>query len=333
MDEKDRFEELTRALKDLFGLSNVYGYELLHSGFMSQNYRVNTERGSFFLKRYRDRINTIIHEIKMAEEYFSKNGLPIILPIKDRYNREAFWSDGWYSLFPFVESESPVRPHINTEVISSLATMLAKIHNAGDRFTYRPFQMVRVGNERKFHMESVELRRKLQSRNQLTKEEQQIEELLALKTQLTKKAGRGPDRFQVNFNCLLHGDFQHFNVFASSTAVTHIFDLERSALGFAPYELARAIFMDCFEDGWEETNFNDARHYFRTYHEYRAITLDDFSEAIQYYYYNIIHTSWIEANYLVYGMHQSLAVLERQQKRIQYLSSHDLPMLAKEIWQ
>lgn len=326
------FKDLTPLLEELFDIGRVLGYELLHSGFMSQNYRVNTSVGSFFLKRYRDRINTVIHEIKMAEEYFSLHGLPIILPKKDRYGREAFWCGAWYSLFPFIEGQSPTRPEINRDLIISLATTLAHIHDAGDQFTFRPFQMIRIGNKRKFLMENVELDRCLAQKKRLTSQEEQIQQLLDLKRGLFKKSDHSPEDFPLAYDCLLHGDYQHFNVFADRQHVTHIYDLERTALGPASYEIARAIFLDCFEDGWNEKNFADAQLYVSTYREHRPLTFDDFTQAIQFYYYNVIRTSWIEANFLIYNVHQSLSILERQRQRLLYLSAHNLSELAQAIW-
>jgi Ser/Thr protein kinase RdoA (MazF antagonist) len=326
------FVELTPLLEELFNIGRIHDYVLLHSGFMSQNYRVNTDVGSFFLKRYRDRINTVIHEIKMAEEYFAEHSLPVILPKKDRYGREAFWCKAWYSIFPYIETKNLSRADLTEPLLVSLASTLAKFHEAGDQFTYRPFQMIRIGNKRKFLMENVELDRRLEQRVHLTSGEIQIQDLLSLKRSLFQQTRITPDKFHMRYDCLLHGDYQHFNVFADIDRVTHVFDLERTSLGPSSYEIARAIFMDCFEDGWKEKNFSDARLYLRTYRENRTLTLSEFSRAIRFYYYNIIHTSWIEANYLIYGVEQSLDVLARQKKRLEYLSSHNLEELAQKIW-
>ena len=330
---QQELEALSPLLGDLFGIPRVLDYQLMQSGFMSQNYRVNTSIGSFFLKRYRDRINTVIHEIKYSEQFFADHGLPIILPLKDRYQREAFWSQGsWYSLFPFIEGVSPTRREMTPELLLSISTTLAKLHRAGETFSYRPFQMIRIGNKRKFLMENVELDRWLSTKTTLTRAEEQIQELLALKRRLFEKNTMTPSDFHLSYDCLLHGDFQHFNLFVTNNHVSHIFDLERTALGPASYELVRAIFMDCFEDGWEEQNFADARLYLNNYRTHREITKQEFLEAVRYYFFNIIHTSWIEANYIIYGVEQSLAVLERQKKRLLYLSTHDLQELSESIW-
>ncbi len=326
------FRELTLLLEDLFDVGRVGDYTLLPSGFMSQNYRVNTSVGSFFLKRYRDRITTVIHEIKMAEEYFANAGLPIILPIKDRYQREAFWCGSWHSLFPFVNGISPTRQDINQNLIVSLSSNLAKLHDVGDQFTFRPFQMMRIGNKRKFLMENVELDRRLAQRPTLTPQEEQIRDILDLKRRLFQSATRSPDDFQMPYDCLIHGDYQHLNVFTKTDTITHIFDLERTALGPTHYEIVRAIILDCFEDGWEEKNFWDARLYLNVYRARRNLTLPKFTQALHYYYYNIIHTSWIEANYLIHHSEESLAFLALQQKRLLYLSSHNLDELAHSIW-
>lgn len=328
------FPTLTSLLSELFNIQEINSYETLYSGYMSQNFRVHTQTESFFLKCYRDRLNNVLHDIKHAEEYFAQNGLPIILPRKDRYGREAFWCQGsWYSVFPFVSGVNLVRHDLTEPLITSIATTLAKLHEAGERFTYRPFQMMRVGNARKFLMENVELDRQVSTNKTLSTDEEQVKEILSLKRRLFEQGTRTLADFALTFECLLHGDFQHYNLFAAQNSVTHIFDLERTSLGPAIYELTRAIFMDCFEDGWEEQNFAHAHLYLASYRSLRSFSFESFVKAIQFYLYNLIHTSWLEANFVLYGRQEALKMLSRQKNRLVYLSTHDLNEFALTIWE
>jgi hypothetical protein len=90
------------------------------------------------------------------------------------------------------------------------------------------------------------------------------------------------------------------------------------------YELIRAILLDCFEDGWKKKNVQDARLYLQTYRELHPISFHLLLNAITLYLFTIVHTLWLEANYVIYKSARSLTILANQRKRLLYLSEHDL---------
>lgn len=317
---------MRNLLADLFGFTEVGGFRLVHGGYMSQNFRVETDRGPFFLKQYRNRINTIVHEIKAAEQFFADQGLPVILPVKDRYGREAFWTHGnWYGLFPFIAGSAPERTHMTKEKIVAMSEMLAKFHAAGERFTYRPFQMVRVGNPRKFQMESVELFRLLERRQPLSFLDQTIFDLLTYKRHMVEQSQATPKDFEITFDCLLHGDFQYTNLFMNTShEITHVYDLERASLGPTGYEVARSSIINCFDSGWEEKNFAFVRSHLAAYREHRHFSYEDYERSVRFYAFNVIFTTWIEARYLIYGIGTQLDIFERHAKRVHFFTQTNL---------
>lgn len=321
-------------MQELFDVGEVQGHTFVHGGYMGQNYRIDTQRGVYFLKQYQNRINTIIHEIKTAEQYFASQGLPIILPIRDRYDREAFWLDGnWYSLFPFIDGISPSFGHVSQEQIVALARILAKFHLAGRRFPSRPFQLLRIGNRRKFNMEKVELERLLAQKTEHTSLDNRILEVLAKKEVLVHRNTLLPQDIPLPYDCLLHGDFQYLNTFMNELdEVIHVYDLERASMGPSAYEVVRSLILNCFDDGWEEKNFVLGRAYLASYREHAPLTRQEFRHAVELYTYSITHMTWIEARYIVFGIQTQLEIFERHVQRLETLTSQDQESFCSNLW-
>lgn len=325
---------LAALLKELFGLEELGDVRFVHGGYMGQNFRIDTSHGVFFLKQYRDRINTIIHEIKTAEVYFAQQGLPIILPIKDVYGREAFWLDGnWYSLFPFIDAQSPKHGSLTPPIITSLASMLARFHQVGSKFTYRPFQSVRIGNRRKFHMEKVELERLLRQKKGRSALDDRILEILNYKAALVAKNRMEPQDAALPYTCLLHGDFQYFNTFVNTHGeVTHVYDLERASIGPTEYEFARSLIINCFDDGWEPRNYDLAKTYTACYRDQFPLTYEALLQAVRLYSYSIIHMTWIETRYVVFGVDTQLPIFERHIRRLMQMTTGNLQEFCERVW-
>lgn len=302
---------------------------------MGQNFRVDTSNGVFFLKQYRNRMNTIIHEIKAAEAYFAQEGLPVIEPIKDRYDREAFWLEGnWYSIFQFVYGKSPEYGAMTDTCAKALGSLLAAFHHAGMRFPQRPFQMLRVENARKFILEATELIRLLEQKSHRTDLEEQMLEVLGYKAKLVKHSSLRSEEIPLSYDCLLHGDFQYMNVFTNEQGeITHVYDLERSSLGPPAYEVVRSLILNCFDNGWEEKNFALGRTYLCAYREDFPLTRDNFFQALRLYTYSIMHMTWIEARYIVFDVETQLPLYNRHVNRVQTLTTLNLQEFCDRVWE
>jgi Ser/Thr protein kinase RdoA (MazF antagonist) len=326
LQEPIHFEQLGSQMKDLFSFDHILSFDFVHGGFMSQNFRVETDKGTFFLKQYRNRINTIIHEIKEAEVFFKSKGLPVIMPVQDKFNREAFWFNGhWYSLFPFVYGNSPVAGQMSMELTRSLARTLAKLHEHGREFTNRPFQMLRISTARKFHLEQVELIKVLESKDQKTNLESKMFEILKRKESYILSTKLRPQDLSLSYDNLLHGDYQYYNVFANSQdEVTHLYDLERACLGPTEYEVVRSMMMNCFDDGFAQSNMDRAREYLKEYKTHQPLSLEMFVDAMRLYSYNILHTTWIEARYLVFNIDTQIDLFNRHVSRLEFCATGDL---------
>lgn len=312
-------DRVAARMEDLFGFSSVGEFSVVHGGYMSQNFRVDTDKGPYFLKQYRNRISTVVHEIKHAEEYFAGEGIPVIVPEKDRHGRAAFWEDEtWFSLFPFVDRAPPSLESLNVDNVRTLGLALGRMHMAGTRFNYPSFQTLRLWDRRKFHMEVVELEHALASRESLSPLEARIREVLARKRKLVERNELLPHHILMRNDCLLHGDFTYQNVFFGSQGeVSHVYDLEKTALGPRAYELARSLLITCFDDAWTERNFRLARAFVDGYRCVAPIGFSEFSNGVRSYMTAVTHMTWIEAKFLLYRMEDHLPLYERHARRIE----------------
>ncbi|KKW33156.1 MAG: hypothetical protein UY76_C0008G0029 [Candidatus Uhrbacteria bacterium GW2011_GWA2_52_8d] len=301
---------------------------------MSQNFRVETDKGTYFLKQYRNRINTNIYEIKEAEAFFASGGIQIISPIKDRYEREAFWDgEHWFSLFPFIFSQSPIATKMNLTLVGNLARTLSRIHLVGQSFPKLPFQLLRIGTERKFHLEQVELLRILQGHKQKTALEERMMDILRKKAVYKRDVIIQPQDLLLSYDRLLHGDYQYTNVFIDQTdEVTHVYDLERACLGPTEYEVVRSLMLNCFDDGWKPRNFSHARHYLNEYRSNHPLSFDLFRQAMHLYAYNILHMTWIEARYLVFGIDTQLDLFNRHADRVEFFATQNIDSFCEETF-
>ena len=328
------FEEIGNVLKELFLFKTILYFDFVHGGYMSQNFRVETDRGTFFLKQYRNRINTIIHEIKEAETFFASQGIPVIEPIKDIYHREAFWSDGyWLSLFPFIHGQSPVAGKMNPTLIRNIASMLATIHIRGKTFKQATFQTLRLSTPRKFHLEQAELLRILKRKEQKNPLETRMTDVLKMKALLTQHTKIKPEQLNLDYDNLLHGDYQYYNLFVNQRdEITHVYDFERACLGPIEYEVCRSVMLNCFDDGREQRNFDHARLYLQEYHSRNPLIFEKFKAGMELYAYNILHMTWIEARYLIFGIDTQIDLFNRHVDRVEFFAETDLEHFCRKIF-
>lgn len=312
---------LSRKLDQLFAIGTVRSVSLVHGWYMSQNLRIETDSGIYFLKQYRNRLSSIVHEIKRAETYFAGEGIPVILPIPDRFGRSAFWLEGnWFSLFPFVEGKSPEYGKIPSSAIRSLGRMLAELHRAGMRYPKNLISPIRLWDKESFRVEIVELEQELLSRPALDAVEQRVFSTLLRKAELVEKNALTPTDFALPFDCLLHGDFIYQNTFVSGEgAITHVFDLEKACVGPRAYELARSLLVCCFDDGWTDENVAHGTAFLDAYRSAFSIAYDEFEAGMRMYATNLFHMTWIEARFVLFNNDESMPIYERHARRVDAL--------------
>jgi homoserine kinase type II len=335
MEKPDPIDEgaLARRLSGLFGVSAVSAVDQVSGGVRSRNFAVTTPEGKFFLKQYRNRVSSAVIEIARSQKFFAAHGIPVILPVEDRYGRPAFWFDGcWNYLFPFVDGRSPSSAGLDGPTIDSLARTLARMHRAGAAYGDRPFQSLRLWDPEMFKLERVEIEEALLTKPSRTPLEDLVLELIRAKTRLVEKNRLRPGDVRLPFDTLLHGDFIYQNVFVDAAGgVTHVYDFEKTAVGPRAYELARSIVVSCFDDGWDERQFAHARRFLAAYQAEFPITREEFSQAVETYRTHIVHMTWIEASLVLHGSERYKQIIPSHARRIEELMKGTGPFVDR-VW-
>ncbi|MCR4314540.1 MAG: phosphotransferase [Candidatus Uhrbacteria bacterium] len=317
--EPDRVIE---RLRTLFDIDHVHSITPMEGGYMCKNYRVQTQDGNFFLKQYRNQISSVVHEIKLAEFFFAEKGIPVIEPLLDRFERPVFWLDGhWLSLFPFIDKQTTSFPELTNSYAEALGHMLGRIHRMGRTAPYGHFQPLRLGDRMKFIIESIELQFELASRPEHSQLEQKIMDTLEKKRQWVESSNLPPKEIDLPFDCLLHGDFIYPNVFFDAEGhVTHIYDFEKTCNGPRAYEFARSLIINCFDPGWSPENFKQGKLFLEAYRDVQPLSDDDVAKGILMYSHDLMHSTWIEAKYVIYQVETQMVLYERHARRIEWMA-------------
>ena len=176
-------DDLKELLQNLFDLSDTPIIELVYDRYRCLNYRVISGERKFFLKQYRGRTGEEVFETKFAERYFAQHGLPIILPIHDRFGRPAFlFEDEWFSLFPHIDAKQPQYGALTDSFLHELGTMLAKMHRVGSLIHSESFRRLRLWDVNQFLFEMIDLKMLLECDGEAPKVSEKMRETLQKKS-------------------------------------------------------------------------------------------------------------------------------------------------------
>ena len=256
------------------------------------------EEGNFFLKQYQERTSDVVFEIKYAEKFFAEGGLPVILPLADRHGRLVFWAaDHWFSLFPFIEKQFPAFSQLTLAKERAMGTMLARFHLAGQNMSGQHFRKKLFWDHEHFFPAFERIVELVKKQPTLRMIDQHLLKVLQKKKEIVLS--------HLDFvndlppDSLLHGDFIYQNIFFDdlNEDITHVFDLERTVKGPRCYELARSLFINCFDDGFNNHNLTLAENFFQAYYLSHPISLEEFYKGIRLYLVDVAHTTWIEERF------------------------------------
>jgi len=307
--------------------------DLLRGGYLCKNFIIETHADRFFLKQYRHKLSQVVSQIKFAESFFASQGAPVLLPMSDGYGRSAFlMGQNWYSLFPFHNAQTKNLSELGSREVRLLGEQLAQLHRAGAGISDQ-IQPLLLWDKNRFDLEVVEIERALNRQPRLNRIEQMIKQMLEKKKRFVSNQDSCRGR-TLPYDTLLHGDFGYQNVFFSEDGerIESIFDFEKTARGPRAYELARSLFVNCFEDGWEQKNIDLAVEFLTAYYKQYPLSLEEFQLGVCLYLTNLAHQTWVEGKVLLKKSLDYLDLLETHARRIDHLTD-DIDALSVTIFQ
>lgn len=289
-------KQLQPHISKFFGIENITQVKDVADGYRCLNIEFENRGKKYFLKRYREGLYNSVDEVKRSEQLFFMQGVPVILPLLDCNSDPAFFfEDAWYSLFPFIDGNVLPASFLTPHHIASLGIMHAKLHQIGNQIDRVRFSNFSFWDRDVFLHEVEQVEQEINPDLLENKEEQLAFENLELQAKFVRSSNKLPVDFNLANDCLLHGDFIYTNIFFDEDGnIQHVYDFERTGIGPRAYDLARSIFISCFDDGWNEKNFEFARTYLKAYQTIYPIEREEFRVGVMMYVTHFMHMSWLE---------------------------------------
>ncbi len=293
--------EVSAILASEFNVMNITNVQKLTGGFRCLNVSFEACGAKYFLKQYRETKNEHIKEVKRAEQWFAQQGVPIILPLTSTNRQTAFFCEGhWYSLFPFINGKQLSPRDLTPHHVASLGKMHATLHRLSsliDEQTYAPFPFW----DREAFLHDVDAIEACVEAEGVQSEDCRLAlENIRRQAMFVREKDHQPSDFGLPFTHLLLDDFIYTNVFFHDEgSIFRVYDLERTGIGPRAYDLARSLFISCFDDGWDEKNFEFARIYLKAYQTLYPISQEEFTGGIRMYATRFMYMSWLEMAIIV----------------------------------
>ncbi|HEX7651673.1 MAG TPA: phosphotransferase [Candidatus Paceibacterota bacterium] len=289
---------------------------------MGTNFWLEAGGTRYFLRKYRPYGMPRIQEIHAAKEFFSGKELPVIAPLRTRDSETFFeWEGSHYALFPFVEGRLISRESLADAHFRNLGTFLAKLHLAGKN----PPDIVREAehpwSREKFLRRTDALLKHLAERPERDAFDMAVIEKLGMQKEMVE----GNEQvYKANYPLhLTHNDYHENNVFFSEDdQVSHIFDWEKAQMGTRGRELARALELLVFNDGFDDISFNNAQIFLGAYNHYYPISPEELADGIRKRFMNVMHAVWIEEEHYFNGNNRVDILLPVERMRIDYYARH-----------
>lgn len=321
-------EEINALLVQNFDYGSPTTVTTIEQGYLSLNWKIIAEQGSFFLKRYRSALKALdIRSIHHAMRLFGENGIPVINPLPTRARDTVTEIDGrCFSLFPFIDGKRKDRKELEASDLEALGTMLASIHKVGTELPHPAHLPLFNGWDRTAFLEHAnKIRGILSSKAVLDDFDRSASE--AIEYKLSKVLGdfREPDEFEFTDYAVLHGDFHEGNVFFGEThGITHVFDWEKTCYGPRAFELVRSLNLTCasVEGIGEEEVFRRSKMFFDAYQKTFPIAESEFRTALEFYYVNQFYAVWIERLHYIHQEYQADLLLPESTRRIAFLEQY-----------
>jgi len=314
---------LIQEINKLYGL-NVFSFEKVTKGCLSENHILNDGVKRYFLKKYRFDNKEKIEEIHSVKKYFSDGGIPVILPIKNMEGKTYFiFEEGYYAIFPFVSRRQLDRGLLKDKAVISLGEMLARIHLLGKNANISIKGDFKDWNKKKaldkIELIEVEIKKVIK----LTELDNLFIENLNLKKNLINKNLLTQIDTYLPADHLIHGDYLDHNVFFDDQdQVSDVFDFEKTNYSPRTYELFRSMMYAFIGSEVTKQDVAKMKLYLNSYLNVYPTSKEELSRGLRLYYAKNIHSIWIESEHYLENNNRVDGFIQSDISRIKYLSSN-----------
>jgi len=316
-------EELFEKINNFYNIG-ITSTEKIEKGFLSENYKLSTDKDSYFLKKYRFDNEDKVKDIHSVKQYFTDGEVPVIMPIKTTLNSTYFeHNNSYFTLFPFVSGLQPERGTLSDEMIVSMSKMLGKIHLLGKDSTLKLSSGFSGWNKKEALKTADTLATTISQIGNKTDFDE-----LALKTVLFKKSliEDGDTRYEDSnliSDHLIHGDYLDQNVFFDdSYGVKYVFDFEKTKYEPRTQEIFRSATYSFLNTDFSEISITRMRLYIKSYREVYPIGKEEMKNGLMVHYIKSMHDFWVEKEHYLKGNGRVDVFLELNYKRLEFISEN-----------
>ena len=319
-------EKLIGKLSELYpGLAFQKSFGKVSGGYLSDNFAVGNDKIKYFLRQYRSKYNKKENEqIHRIKNFFAKNGIPIISPLKNKNGKTFFEFDGkFYALFPFIEGKVIEAKDLTIKTIHSIARMLAKIHLLSKNgFPELTEDRTSIYSKEKIVADGEKILSLINAKRKKDEFDEQALCQIALKLDLVKQNNITFEDLGLKFDHLIHGDFHEMNLFYDqNNEVKFVYDLEKATVAPRSFEIARAIDYICLTD-FKDINIIRAAEFVKAYRSLYEISDEEIRKGLIFWYMKNIHNLWIEEAHYLQNNFRTDVFYPIQDKKLRFYSQH-----------
>ncbi|MES3017411.1 MAG: phosphotransferase [Bacteroidota bacterium] len=297
------YDELLEEILKKYSAGNLMDFARIPTGVSSENYKVKTSKGTYFLKKHRESVLERIESLERLEQFFAANGIPIITPISTIDNKlHCLHDHACYVLYPFVSGDTFEQGKVSDEVVKNMAEMLAKIHlltRDGIQEQYADVSVYFI--PRKTEVMTKEIDTLLEHIEHLQSKvayDELAERGLALKRAFLLQHASEIDDFSFNDRNLGHGDYHPGNIFFNNDlTISALFDLDMAGALPRIYELVRAIMLTCLNHNYSKEKIQQSKIFIKTYHDLYPFDEEDLTKGMEAFYFETLATWREKAHY------------------------------------
>lgn len=318
-------KELIEKILTHFGINTLISFEKIQKGFSSDNYKIETEEGTYFLKKHQESGGQRLASIEQAEQFFSTNNIPIIVPIKNKDGAShTIIGDKYYVLYPFVSGVQYESGNISPAVAATLGEMLAAAHlltKNGISGEYDECaKLFKLQSKEETLLKINKLLSSIVVKSSL---DQKMVEGLALKKNLVENCAVTFESFDLHDRHLCFGDYYPDNIFFDQDGtILHIFDLDMAGPTPRMFEVVRSCMLSCFWHADFEKKIESAKAFIAAYYKKYPFALNQLRDAIELDYVKSFYSTWREETHFYKGDFRTDPLYESHINSIQYLTEH-----------
>ncbi|MFB6182167.1 MAG: phosphotransferase [Candidatus Magasanikbacteria bacterium] len=290
-------------------------------GYLSHNFILTNKNQKFFLKQYRHTDKNKVQQIINIVHFFQSRGIPTIEPLTNEQNEKITTiGNKHFGLFPYIDKKEVNRGEVNKQMVKSMAETLAQIHKIGQKDDLPEAEKKNISwSKDKLDEKAKQVKKVITDKDKSSQYDQLAQRTIEAKLKLAQQYPIQPDQLDLEYNCLIHGDFHCENVFLNEqNKVAYVYDWDKAKMAPRCWEVIRSLIYTIFNKKYNKQKINQAQLYLKTYQDNYKLTNEQVETGVKAIALNNIYSMWVLEEYYLKDNKRVKSLLEAELKRIQF---------------